>query len=281
MSEPAYRNAAPAEVLDLIRDDAVHVVDVRTPGEFQVTGHIPGADLLPVELIACGAATLPRDGRPVLVTCEHGVRSVQAARFLARAGHPDVINMTGGMSRWTGPRQHSPGDPFTGAGPSSWLVKNADLLPRSERVLDVACGSGRHALLLGAAGFRVHAVDRDTEAISRLADTARRLGLDLQAEVVDLEKEPADLDEGAYGTILGFHYLHRPLFPALVRALRPGGILLYETFTREQARHGGPHNPTYLLEPGELAARVRPLEVVRRREGQFHGRMVAAVAALR
>ena len=76
-----------------------------------------------------------------------------------------------------------------------------------------------------------------------------------------------------------FSYLHRPLFPALVRALRPGGVLLYETFTKEQARHGRPSNPEFLLDPGELPDLVAPLEVIRRREGEFEGRHVASVAA--
>ena len=63
------------------------------------------------------------------------------------------------------------------------------------------------------------------------------------------------------------------------RALAPGGLLLYETFTTAQAARGKPTNPDFLLEPGELVARVAPLEVLRQREGDFEGRMVASVAA--
>jgi SAM-dependent methyltransferase len=163
--------------------------------------------------------------------------------------------------------------------PSSWLLETLDLLPRAARTLDVACGRGRHALLLAAAGFPVEAVDRDAGLIDALRAMAGRLELPLRAEVRDLETGTADLGTEAYDLVLVFHYLHRPLFPALVRALAPGGLLLYETFTVEQARRGKPKNPDFLLELGELRERVAPLVVLREREGEFEGRMVAGVAA--
>ncbi|MFI5006627.1 MAG: class I SAM-dependent methyltransferase [Solirubrobacterales bacterium] len=166
-----------------------------------------------------------------------------------------------------------------GEAPSSWLLENRDLLPPVARTLDVACGRGRHALLLAAAGFPVRAVDRDTGLIDALRGTAESLGLPLRAEVMDLETGAADLGFQAYDLVLVFNYLHRPLFPALARALAPGGLLLYETFTVEQARRGKPTNPDFLLLPGELRERVAPLLVLREREGEFDGRMVAGVVA--
>jgi hypothetical protein len=81
--------------------------------------------------------------------------------------------------------------------------------------------------------------------------------------------------------VLVTHYLHRPLFPALTRTPRPGGLLLYETFTVDQARLGHPTNPDFLLEHGELATLVAPLQVLRQRDGEFEGRLVAGVAARR
>ncbi len=204
-------------------------------------------------------------------------------------------------------------------GPSSWLIENADLLPAAgppgrtaglapPRALDVACGSGRHALLLAAAGFEVQAIDRETASIEALSAAAGKLGLALRAEVRDLEAgeadsatrpnggatvDPAQLrgpavplqaaarlgPTGAYDLIVVFHYLHRPLFPALVRALAPGGLLLYETFTIDQAARGHPRNPAFLLDHGELPRLVAPLEILRQRDGEFDGCYVAAVAA--
>lgn len=163
--------------------------------------------------------------------------------------------------------------------PSSWVRLNLDLFPRSGRALDVACGSGRHALLLAASGLRVHALDRDPARISALSQAAARLRLVLDVEVRDLEAGAVDLGREAYEVVVVVHYLHRPLFPALVRALKPGGLLLYETFTTAQAARGEPRNPHFLLDPGELMRLVAPLEVLRQREGEFEGRMVAGVVA--
>jgi len=81
--------------------------------------------------------------------------------------------------------------------------------------------------------------------------------------------------------VVGTRYLHRPLFPQLVAALRPGGVLIYETFTTAQAARGKPTNPDFLLRPGELVTLVRPLTILTQREGDFDGRMVASVVARR
>ena len=165
------------------------------------------------------------------------------------------------------------------AAPPPGCSLNRDLLPPAGRALDVACGRGRHALFLARAGLHVRALDRDPARIAALAATARDLGLPIEAEVRDLETPAVDLGREAYDLVLVVHYLHRPLFPALVRALAPGGLLLYETFTSAQAARGKPTNPAFLLEPGELVRLVAPLEVLREREGEFEGRMVASVAA--
>jgi SAM-dependent methyltransferase len=164
--------------------------------------------------------------------------------------------------------------------PCWWLLESADLLRPGARALDVACGTGRHALMLAAAGLVVRAIDRDPERIGRLRASAARRGLDgIESAVLDLEAEGVALGEAAYDLIVVVNYLHRPLFPALLRALAAGGLLLYETFTVGQALRGKPTNPDFLLKPGELRRLVGPLAVVREREGEFEGRLVASVAA--
>ncbi len=270
----AYQDVSPEEAEELLALGAV-VLDVRTSREHEELGHIPGALLLPLELLHSAPAILPEDGRPVVVVCEHGSRSRRATALLGEAGI-EACNMTGGMSRWTGPRVH---DPSPVAGPSPWLLANASLAPRGARTLDVACGRGRHALLLAGAGYPVRAVDRDAAHVAWLGALARRLHLPLDAAVVDLEAAGADLGTGEWELVLVFRYLHRPLFPALVRSLRPGGVLLYETYTKDQAKRGKPTSPDHLLEPGELPRLVAPLEVVRQREGDYDGRAIASVAA--
>jgi SAM-dependent methyltransferase len=165
--------------------------------------------------------------------------------------------------------------------PAMWLTSHRSLLPVGGDSLDMACGSGRHAIWLAEQGFRTLAVDRDAVVIGALSQEAARRGLSIQTRVVDLEGGDPFLKPDSFDLIVVVHYLHRPLFPALVRAVRPGGALVYETFTRAQAARGKPTNPAFLLEPGELSMLVRPLEIAASREGDFEGRSVASVVAFR
>jgi tellurite methyltransferase len=170
---------------------------------------------------------------------------------------------------------------------SSWLSDHAELLPRrglngaAPRALDVACGTGRHALWLGAAGFDVVALDRDAAAIARLQSEASARGLSIDAKVDDLECDGVSLGLDRFDLIVVFRYLHRPLFPVLRTAMRRNGLLVYETFTVDQAARGKPTNPAFLLEHGELAALVSPLEIIDAREGEFDGASLASVIARR
>lgn len=165
--------------------------------------------------------------------------------------------------------------------PAPWLVDHAAMLPREGRALDVACGRGRHAIWLAERGLTTLAVDRNEEAVRDLNEAARAKGLPLTAELRDLESGPVSFPHFAFDVVVVVHYLHRPLFPALIDALAPGGVLVYETFTRAQAARGKPTNPDFLLESGELLDLVRPLEVLASREGDYEGRMIASVIARR
>jgi SAM-dependent methyltransferase len=168
-----------------------------------------------------------------------------------------------------------------GEAASEWLLAVADLLPEGGHALDVACGRGRHALLLAEAGFEVEAVDRDRAALAGLESEARAGGLAVRTRAMDLEAGDPDLGDSAFDVVLVFRYLFRPLFPALRRALAPGGVLVYETFTRAQAGRGHPRNPAFLLDEGELPHLAAPLEVLRFEEGEREGAFVARVVARR
>jgi rhodanese-related sulfurtransferase len=275
--QESFRHVGPADAEHAVAAGEALVLDVRTPGEYDQRGHIPGSWLLPIDLIMTAPAVLPPGRRPVLVVCEHGVRSRRAAAVLARAGVPS-LNLTGGMAQWRGAREFGPGEVH---GPSQWLLANMDLLPRGGAVLDVACGRGRHALWLASVGFRVRAIDADRARIDALRTVAARLRLDVDAAVEDLEQgEPALSDDG-FDLVLVFNYLHRPLMPAIVGAVKSGGLLFYETFTTDQAARGRPTNPVHLLTHGELPRLVAPLTIVRERDGEAAGRMVASIVARR
>jgi rhodanese-related sulfurtransferase len=277
--DPAYdaqvRQVAGADAAALVAG-GIRVLDVRTSQEFSQRGHIPGAMLLPVQIIASAPAMLGDADTPVLVTCEHAVRSRIAARLLAQAGFTHVYELVHGMALWDGPRTH---DPQPMSGPSPWLLECGDLIPRTGRALDVACGRGRHALLIASTGLPVTALDRDAAALARLQDHADRLGLPVQTRVTDLETGDVDLGEPGYALVLVTRYLHRPLLPHLLQSLAPDGVLIYETFLDKQAETGHPKNPDFLLKPGELPDLVKPLDVLRQFEGQVDGKWISAVAA--
>ena len=165
--------------------------------------------------------------------------------------------------------------------PTRWLLEHERLLPRSGDALDIACGRGRNALWLAARGLRTLAIDRDAAAVQFVREEALRRGVPVTAEVVDLETGFTAFAEAAYDVIVVVHYLYRPLFPALKAALRPGGLLVYETFSRGQEHRGHPRNPAFLLEPDELRELVQPLEIVVEREGDFEEKLLASVIARR
>jgi SAM-dependent methyltransferase len=149
------------------------------------------------------------------------------------------------------------------AAPSPWVERFAHLVRPGGRVLDVAAGGGRHSALFLARGHRVTAVDRDTSALAHLAQAPGCAVLQLDLE----DGGPWALGED-WDAVVVTNYLHRPMLPALARALAPGGVLLYETYALGHERHGRPSRPEFLLRPGELlAAFVPPLVPVAFEQG--------------
>jgi len=140
----------------------------------------------------------------------------------------------------------NPEIPVFSAPPSAWVKRFAPLIRAGGRVLDLAAGSGRHSRLLLESGFAGCALDRDVSALLPLAGPA------CEVRQIDLEAGAAwPLDTG-YDGIVVTNYLHRPLLPVISGALAPGGVLIYETFAGGNERFGRPHNPDFLLRPGEL-----------------------------
>jgi SAM-dependent methyltransferase len=137
------------------------------------------------------------------------------------------------------------------ATPSGWVRRFAPLIRCGGEVLDLACGAGRHARWLAARGHAVDAVDRDPDCIGGLAGVAG-----VRPLAADLEGAPWPYPGRSWDGIVVANYLHRPLFPLLVASLRPGGVLIYETFMLGNERCGRPSNPDFLLRPGELLRAV-------------------------
>ena len=137
--------------------------------------------------------------------------------------------------------------------PSAWVCRWVSYIEPGGRVLDLACGSGRHALMLARMGYRVHAVDRDVDSLAQLTGIAGVVALQ-----ADLEAGSWPYPGQSFDAVIITNYLFRPLLPVLVNSVAPGGILLYETFAVGNAAYGRPSNPAFLLEPGELLDAVRP-----------------------
>ncbi len=167
-------------------------------------------------------------------------------------------------------------EPHGGGAPSAWIQRFAHLIPAGGRVLDLACGRGRHARYLSQRGCSVLAVDRDATALEALAGTP---GVDILR--ADLENAPWPLGGERFDGVVVTNYLHRPLLPLLSACLVPDGALLYETFMLGNERFGRPSNPDFLLQPGELWDAFSPvMQVVAFEQGLAGDPPVAAVQRL-
>ncbi|RDJ99030.1 class I SAM-dependent methyltransferase [Paraburkholderia lacunae] len=137
--------------------------------------------------------------------------------------------------------------------PSRWVCHWAHLVAAGGAVLDVASGAGRHARFFASLGHPVTALDRDAAALDTMRDEPliTTLAADIEGAAWPLP------DSAKFAAVVVTNYLHRPLFPQLLRSLAPGGVLVYETFAQGNERVGKPSNPAFLLAPGELLDVVR------------------------
>ncbi|MFK7897468.1 MAG: class I SAM-dependent methyltransferase [Myxococcota bacterium] len=156
-------------------------------------------------------------------------------------------------------------------------------LGEGARVLDLACGRGRHSVAAAELGLSVLSVDRNAEALNELGQFVPSGNGAIETRVIDLEGDatPA-LDVPHLQAVFVFRYLHRSLMPWIEDQLAPGGFLLYETFTTAQRDLGwGPSRSDFLLEPGELPTLFPRLEVEFYAEGRTDEARPAETARLR
>lgn len=150
-----------------------------------------------------------------------------------------------------------PPSPFVVA----WVPRIAAAANPPRRALDLAMGRGRHARVLARAGFLTFGVDARPEAVEAAIACARAERLVVHGWCADLTT--AQLPSSVFDLVLVVRYLQRDLFPSIRDAVRPGGFVLYETFTEKQRRLGtGPTSPDHLLESGELGERFADWELL-------------------
>jgi SAM-dependent methyltransferase len=160
-----------------------------------------------------------------------------------------------------------PHPPLPLSRPSTWFAWQADRIVPGSRVLDLACGTGRHAIAAAQLGADVVAVDRDADVLASAREFAAQSGVRVDWQQADLEDPWPDW--GQFDAVLVFNYLDRPRFSRARDAVRQGGLLIVESFLTTQREQGwGPTADAHLLLPGELARLVAPFEIM-------HGREVA------
>jgi SAM-dependent methyltransferase len=149
--------------------------------------------------------------------------------------------------------------------PEPFVVEMMALLPRGGLVLDVAAGRGRNAFALARSGMRVVAADFSQVAMRAPAELARAERLAIWPLIADFDNFA--FRDRTFDAIVDVNFLDRALFPEFARALKPGGILLVETFLVDQAEIGHPKDPRFLLKHYELRELMGGLELLRYREG--------------
>jgi SAM-dependent methyltransferase len=140
--------------------------------------------------------------------------------------------------------------------PSRWVSRFAYLVARGGRVLDVACGAGRHACFFAGLGHPVDAVDRDVSSFVEVPAM-------VCVTQADIEVGPWPYHGRVFSGVVVTNYLYRPLLATLLASVAPGGALIYETFAAGNERFGRPSRADFLLHRGELLDCVRgQLQVV-------------------
>lgn len=179
--------------------------------------------------------------------------------------------------RWN--RKFAGSDYIYGTEPSRFLADNVALLPASGRALDVAAGEGRNAVYLARLGLEVDAVDISEVGLDKARRLADEAGVTISTIVADLKDYIPERNQ--YDVVVVINFLQRDLIDDLKAALKPGGILVYETYTAAQLEIPGAHRlrREYLLEPGELRSMFGGFEILEYREISDDNRAVASLIA--
>lgn len=262
------------------RTNAPPVLDVRREAEY-CARHRCGAVNIPLEELAARVHELPPPDEPLVVFDVHPTRARWACSRLRARGRTGIacahgeswLNAAATESGASTGRLWRPHDLLVEALAQARVRWNG-LAGRT--ALDLACGTGRDAVYMALQDMAVRACDLLPDALDRAADLARRSGVALSAAVHDLEAEPR-LPPAAFDLVACFHFLHRPLMPQIASAIRPGGMVVYETFLVEQrGRFGKPRRDAHLLRPGELRAWFHGWDLRIDREGLAGPRRVVA-----
>ncbi|MGB6387347.1 MAG: class I SAM-dependent methyltransferase [Terriglobales bacterium] len=183
----------------------------------------------------------------------------------------DEHDESNARERWNQKYREAPNawatpDPFLLRAFSEYILP---LFPQEGRALDLAGGAGRHAIWLARRSWEVTLIDISEAGVELAQQNAGPLASRIRFVIDDLTRFKASQTqfEKEFDIVMAFFYLERDIFPEIVKALRPGGLLIYKTHTLAQAKLvGGPKNPAYLLKPGELLQLTSGLSVLHYQE---------------
>jgi SAM-dependent methyltransferase len=234
------------------------LLDPRNASDADATP-IDAAVNIPATLLASRIHELPPSRQAVRIA-DVGDAARVAADHLRSLGRDIEI-----VGQWSCREAHSPGTAPRLWRPAEWLEEALPAMWPTGRALDLACGSGRNAVFAASCGWTVVAVDLLDDALQRGRSLAERHAGQIEPirwQRLDLERGDPPPDD-PFDLVMGFRYLHRPLFARFADWLRPGGRVMYETFTTlHRERHGRPARDAFVLQPGELARLLPAFDVL-------------------
>lgn len=267
-------------------EETIAILDVRRPPAF-AQGHRAGAVNIALEELASRIYELPSRHVPVCIFDDDARRARWAASRLRARGRDRVIWRSGEEWLSSGSIECGPSKERLWS-PHSLLLRGLEAAETKwgglvgRRALDIACGTGRDAVSMALRGMAVEAWDILPDALARCRDLAARNGVSLTTQVRDVEQD-LSIEDNRYDAIVCFNFLCRPLMASIARGVRPGGMVVYETFVEEQRRlFGKPRSDAHLLRNSELHAYFPGWEIIHETEGLVAPRrFVASLIAFR
>ena len=264
------------------------VIDCRPANEYQ-TGHIQGATHLPAAALFARMHELPQRTMPVQL-CGTPQSLAEARSFLQAKGYQVAAEWLWDetlKNKLIANRKFETGSASTNLWQPAPLI--AHFIAQQSRWhttpghgLDIACGAGRDMVYMAMHGWQMTGIDYLPGALQRASELAAHNRAQVSTLQLDLEHggNPFPPDWQPFDFVCALRYLHRPLFPYLKSLIKPGGILLYQTFMQGCEKISSPRNPNFLLRPGELAETFAEFEILHDEvEHLADGRPVAAFIA--
>lgn len=243
-------------------DEFPFFIDCRSQNDY-VQGHRQGACSLPYDQLFERMHELPKRDQP-LVVCIDAAHQGIVNGFFEDKGYTLLATIIWTMDYQAHLQQQGMYEVGTDSQrlwqPASLLINFIESVSPNETVqlgkgLDIACGSGRDMVYLASKGWQMTGIDYSQDALNRAQRLAHYYQQDIETHQIDLGKNPAEAFHSLpqYDLICVFRYLNRALFPVIHSALKPGGILIYQTFLQGCEKIGTPKNPNFILKPNELS----------------------------